>query len=156
MRRSRFPINPRAVISIRAIHFRSRHIAKHFQSQKRGFRRKNSLWLCIAVARRESQRSQFAIVRERSIEAHQILQRNFRTTQRKRETVERFGFRQTYVGCAQKLVKRGMRKVRSEFNCRHIAAARQRVACADRSEKFAIEIFRIVFTETARCVCQDR
>ena len=49
-----------------------------------------------------------------------------------------------------------MRKVRREFNCRHIAAARQRVACADRSEKFAIEIFRIVFTETARCVGQDR
>ena len=110
----------------------------------------------MLVARRESQRSQFAIVRERSVKPHQILQRNFRTTERKRQTVERFGFRQTYLGCAQKFVKRGMRKVRREFNCRHIAAARQRVACADRSEKFAIEIFGIVFAETARCVCQDR
>ncbi len=156
MRRSRFPINPRAVISICAIHFRSRHIAKHFQSQKRGFRRKNSPWLYNAVARRESQWSQFAIVRERSIQPHQILQRNFRPTQRKRETVKRFGFRQTYVGCAQELVKRGMRKLRREFNCRNIAAARERVGCADRSEKFAIEIFGIVFTETARCIGQDR
>src|SRR4029453_18114429 len=136
MRRSRLPIDPRAVTSIGAIHFWSRHITKHFQSQKRGFRRKNSLWLCNAVARRESQRSEFAIVRKRSIQAHQILQRNFRPTQRKRETVERFGLRQTYVGCAQKLVKRGMRKVRREFNRGNIAAARQRVACADRSEKF--------------------
>src|SRR5438876_6693516 len=115
MRRSRLPIDPHAVISISAIHFRARHIAKHFQSQKRGFRRENSLWLCNAVARRESQRSQFAIVRERSIEPHQILQRNFCSTQRKRETVKRFGFRQTYVGCAQKLVKRGMRKLRREL-----------------------------------------
>ena len=128
MRRSRFPINPRAVISVCAIHFWSRHIAKHFQNQKRGFRRKNSLWLCNAVARRESQWSQFAIVRERSIEPHQILQRNFRPTERKRETVEQFNFRQTYLGCAQKLVKRGMRELRCEFNCRHIAAARQRIA----------------------------
>src|SRR5882724_8658902 len=156
MRRSRLPINPRAVISIGAIHFRARHIAKHFQSQKGGFRRKNSLWLCNAVARSESQWSQFAIVRERSIEPHQILQRNFCSTQRKRETVKRFGFRQTYVGCAEKLVKRGMRKTRREFNCRHIAAARQRVACANRSEKFAIEIFGIVFTKTTRCVGEDR
>src|SRR5882757_1989159 len=149
MRRSSLPINSRAVTSISAIHFRARHITKHFQSQKRGFRRKNSLWLCNEVARRESQRSQFAIVRERSIEPHQILQRNFCPTQRKRETVKRFGFRQTYIGCAQKLVKRGMRKLRREFNCRNIAAARQGVACADRSKKFAIEIFGIVFTKTA-------
>ena len=156
MRRSRFPINPRAVTSIGAIHFRSRHIAKHFQSQKRRFRRKNSFWVGSAVARRESQRSQFAIVRKRSIKSHQILQRNFCPTERECETVERFGFRQAYLGCAQKLVKRRMRKVGREFNCRYIAAARQRVACADRSEKFAIEIFRIVLTETARCVCQDR
>ena len=134
MRRSRLPINSRAVTSIGTIHFRSRHITKHFQSQKRGFRRENSLWLCNAVARSESQRSQFAIVRERSIQAHQILQRNFRSTERKRQTVERFGFRQAYVGFAQKFIKRGMRKVRREFNCRHIAAARERVACADRSE----------------------
>src|SRR4029077_390625 len=117
---------------------------------------KNSLWLCEAVARRESRRSQLASVRQGSIKPNQILQRHFRPTQRKRQTVERFGLPQTYVGCAQKLVKRGMRKVRREFNCRYIAAARERVACANRSEKFAIEIFGIVFTETARCVCQDR
>src|SRR5258705_13965409 len=100
MRRSSLPINSRAVTSIGAIHFGSRHIAKHFQSQKRGFRRKNSPWLSNAVARRESQWSQFAIVRERSIEPNQILQRNFCPTERKRQTVKRFGFRQAHVGCA--------------------------------------------------------
>src|ERR1700675_1470771 len=108
MRRSRLPINSPAVTSIGEIHFRALHISKHFQSQKRGFRRKNSLWLCNAVARRESQRSQFAIVRERSIEAHQILQRNFRATERKCEAVERFGFWEAHVGRVQKLEKRGM------------------------------------------------
>src|SRR5215467_11645661 len=137
MRRSRFPINRRAMISVSAIHFRSRHIAKHFQSQKRGFRRKNSLWSLGAVARCELQRPQFAIVRERRIQPDQILQRNFRPTQWKGETVERFGFWQTHLCCAQKLIKSRMLQLRSEFDRRHIPAARQRVARADWSEKFA-------------------
>src|SRR5262245_29559452 len=129
MRRSRFPINARAVTAISAIHFWSRHVAKHFQGQKCSFRRKNSLWFCNAILRRESQRSEFAIVRERSVKPHQILQRNFGATERKCEAVERFASRKTYLSCAQKLVKRRMRKVRREFNRRHIAATRQRVAC---------------------------
>src|ERR1051325_10598110 len=49
-----------------------------------------------------------------------------------------------------------MSKMGCEFDCRHIPTARQGVACADWAEEFAIEIFGIVFTETSRCVCQDR
>ena len=43
-----------------------------------------------------------------------------------------------------------------ELDCRNVAAARERVARPDRPEKFAVEVFRIVFAETARGVGQDR
>ena len=46
--------------------------------------------------------------------------------------------------------------MRCELNRRNIATARQRITCPNRSEKLAVEIFRIVFAETARGVRQDR
>ena len=49
-----------------------------------------------------------------------------------------------------------MREFRGEHDGRNVATARQRIARADRAEKFAIEILRIVFAETMRRVGQDR
>ena len=49
-----------------------------------------------------------------------------------------------------------MMQLGCEFNRWQIAAPRQSVARADRSDEFAIEIFRIVIAETMRCVRQDR
>ncbi len=48
-----------------------------------------------------------------------------------------------------------MAQLRCEFNRREIAATRQRVARADRSEEFAIEILRIVFAKGAGGIGQD-
>src|SRR5437588_3947479 len=49
-----------------------------------------------------------------------------------------------------------MREMRSELDRGNVPTACECVARADRSEKFAIEIFRIVVAETARRVGQDR
>ena len=48
-----------------------------------------------------------------------------------------------------------MRQLRSERDRGNIPTARERVAGADRTEKFAIEILRIVIAETARRVFQQ-
>src|SRR5256885_12917317 len=49
-----------------------------------------------------------------------------------------------------------MRKLGCQFDRGKITAASQGIARANRPKKFAIEVFRIVITETARRVCQDR
>src|SRR2546423_11598664 len=61
-----------------------------------------------------------------------------------------------HAGCFQELIKRRVREMRRQLDRRNVSAARERVGRADRSEKFAIEIFRIVIAETARRVGQDR
>src|SRR2546423_10150105 len=49
-----------------------------------------------------------------------------------------------------------MGEVRSQLNRRNVAAARQRIARANRAEKFAIEILWIVITKTSGRIREDR
>src|SRR5437870_12679568 len=49
-----------------------------------------------------------------------------------------------------------MREMRCQLDRWNIPAACERVARSNRSEKVAIEVFRIVFAETTRRVGQDR
>src|ERR1700736_3485826 len=88
VRRSRFPVNRRAVISIGTVHFRPRDAAEHFQSKKRSLRGKDSAAFPNWIACPVSKRSQLAVVRERGIKLHQILHRHFRAAQWKRESVK--------------------------------------------------------------------
>ena len=81
MRRSGLPIDRGAVSAIGAIHFWTRHVAKHFESKKRSLRRKDAPTLGDWIIFDSSHRTQFAIVCERSIKPYQILERNFRATE---------------------------------------------------------------------------
>ena len=48
-----------------------------------------------------------------------------------------------------------MQQMRRELDRGNVAAAGKRIARANRSEKFTVEIFRIVFAEAAWRVGQD-
>src|SRR5947207_5922067 len=63
---------------------------------------------------------------------------------------------QVDAGSLQKLKQRRMGEVRRQLHRRNVAAARERIARANRPEKFPIEIFRIVITKTSRRIGQDR
>src|SRR4029077_16142577 len=88
VRCSGLPINGRAVTPIRAIHLRSRNVPKHFQSEKRSLRRKDSVALRNRIIRSVSKRSQLAVIRKRRVEPNQILHRHFGAAERKRESVK--------------------------------------------------------------------
>src|SRR5437868_8883062 len=60
------------------------------------------------------------------------------------------------AGSLEKLKQRRMREMRRQLNRRNVAAARERIARANRPEKFAIEIFRIVIAKSSWRIGQDR
>src|SRR5882672_7620017 len=60
------------------------------------------------------------------------------------------------AGSLEKLKQRRMREVRRQLHRRNVSAARERIARANRAEKFAIEIFRIVIAKTSWGIGQDR
>src|SRR5437588_12922081 len=63
---------------------------------------------------------------------------------------------QVDAGSLEKLKQRRMREMRRQLNRRNVAAARERIARANRPEKFAIEIFRVVIAKTSPRIGQDR
>src|SRR6266852_1325921 len=102
-------------------------------------------WIsCLAA-----QRTQLAVVSESGVKPDEVFHLDFCATERKRQSVKRFGARQCNSGAAQKFVKRRMRKLRCQFDRGKIAAASKRIARPNRSKEFAVEIFRIVIAETA-------
>src|SRR6266702_1903822 len=108
------------------------------------------------ITRLAAKRAQLAVISESGIKPNEIFHFYFRTTERKRQAVERFGAWQCDSGAAQKFVKRRMRKLGCQLDRGKIAAASERIARTNWSQKFTIKIFRIVIAETARRVRQDR
>ena len=75
------------------------------------------------IARLPAEWTELAIVGESRIKPDQVFHRDFCATERKRQSVKRFGARQCDSRAAQKFVKRRMRKLRCQFDGGKIAAA---------------------------------
>src|SRR6266536_6078421 len=153
---SRFPKNRRSLVRIRMANFRPWQV-EHFQSQER------RLWhddLAVSlrggIARCAAKRMQLTVISERGVKSHQIFHCDFGPAQRKRQTIKRFRARQFDARAAEEFIKRRVTQLGCKFNRWKIAAARERVARADRADEFAIEIFRIVIAETVWRIRQDR
>src|SRR5207302_10972672 len=101
------------------------------------------------IARFATKWAQLAVVSEGRVKSDKIFHFDLCATERKRQSIKRFGARQRDSRAAQKFVKTRMRKLRRQFDRGEIAAVRERVAGTNRAKKFAIKIFRIVIAETA-------